>query len=325
MLWSVAPIILLLIDKKVRPQRKSLIRFISVFVVVQLLFSVFNMLGFRIYGEYSGMFYDSLICGTFTRYNHMANYLATFFFILCYEYFEHRSLRALYFYVLASFMGLLIAFSGSRMTTVLFVFTAFCFFSMYKSKKTVVLTIIGCTTFMSFYVLGNEHFLGQKADEGTGLERNMIGIIDFANSDDLSEGSTVALSAYLLLDKFDSPLLGNGKAYRGKEDFYFIPAGDKIGNFFRTDARLVFMLVEYGIIGLGLFLLLYYSIFKACYRYSEERRRCLYVGAFIYFLLFSLTDNGFWDYVQISILYIYVFSVIKGNHFEKDLVLTKHC
>lgn len=314
---NIAPFFLILINKDVRPKRDSFIHFIIVFVYIQLFFSLLNLADYRIYKDVTGLSDDNLIQGTFTRYNHMANYLAIFFFILTYEYYMCKRLNVKTYYFMGFLIGFLITISGSRMNFILFAFTFFYFFCFSHGKKVAVLTSIGAASLFSIYVIGNETFLGQKDWEGTGFERNLIGVIDLANSDDLSEGSTLALSAYLLIDKFNSPVIGNGKAYRG-ENFYGHLTDTWNENIYRTDARLAFMLVEYGIVGLFLFLLLYAAIFKSCFLFGEEKQKSLYWGAFFYFILFSLTDNGFWDHVVFSVLFIYAFSV-KSDKVEKSI------
>lgn len=110
----------------------------------------------------------------------------------------------------------------------------------------------------STFVIGNDSFYGQNADEEAGFMRNLIGIVDLVNSEDLSQGSTLAL------------------------------------------------------LGLSLFFLLFISMFKGCYLYSEEHDKSLYMGIGIFFLLFSLTDGGFWDFFFFSFVFIYTFS-IKSN------------
>ena len=307
-LWSLAPMALLIVDERLRPSRESLFHFISVFVFVQSFFCLLNFSGISIYGDVTGGFDEHLICGTFTRYNHMANYLAVFFFVLTYECFGRRGIDRKKYFLLSSIIGLLIALSGSRMTLLLFGFTAYFFFCLFQSKKVVVATFLISAYLFSSLIIGNNNFYGEVADEGTGLERNMIGVIDLANSDDLSEGSTLSMSAYILMTKFDSPIMGNGRSYR-EGHFYGHPSDTYNNeNIFKTDARLAFMLIEYGVIGLGLLLLMFANIFKGCFLFSEEKNKALYWGAGFYFLLFSITDNGFWDYTIFSVVLIYVFS-----------------
>ena len=213
---------------------------------------------------------------------------------------------------MAFIIGLIILMSGSRMSLFLFAFTSFYFFSVFYQNKKIVFTIVLTSIFLSFYYLkGNESFSGQNADEGTGLERNVIGVVDLANSEDLSEGSTLSMSAKVLFLYFNSPYMGNGQLYR-EGCYYGDPTDPKDtynnADIYKTDARLAFMFVEYGIIGLCIFFYLFFSMFKGCYLYSEEHRKALYLGTGLFFLLFSITDNGFWDYLIFSSIFIYVFS-----------------
>lgn len=319
LLFSIAPFILLYIDKRTRPHRYSLLKFIHFFIIVQSIFCVLNLLGYRIYGDISGIFDDNLVCGTFTRYNHMANYLATFYLIVTYEFYEGKLIKRKNYLFMTIFIGGLILISGSRMNLILYTFIFLFFFFINHRVKYSILIFIAFFSAFCVYFIGNRSYSGQSGDEGTGFERNIIGITNLSNADDISEGNTLALSAYLLADKFESPLIGNGQAFR-KNSYYDVT--DEINeDAFKTDARLVFMLVEYGIIGLLLFLFIYFVIFKGTYMYSYEHKRRLYLCAFIYFLLFSLTDNGFWDYTQFSIVLIYAFS-IKMNEKRNIIVST---
>ena len=322
-LWSVVPLALLVVDKRLRPTRKSFIRFVFVFVYVQIFFCILNLWGIRIYGEYSGLYDESLICGTFVRYNHMSNYLVIFFFILTYEFFKCKSIKRKQYYWMAFLIGLIILASGSRMSLMLFLFTCFYFFcAYYQNKKIVIITIMLSVLLLGSYLKGNRNFSGQGADEGTGYERNMIGVIDLANADDITEGNTLSMSAKVLFFYLNSPYMGNGQLYR--EGFFYGNPKDPRDTYnnadiFRTDARLAFMFVEYGIIGLCMFFYLFASMYKGCFLYSEEKNKALYWGAGLYFLLFSITDNGFWDYIIFSSVIIYVFSkkhVIKEDPFQ---------
>lgn len=182
-----------------------------------------------------------------------------------------------------------------------------CIVYIYYGKRYILLFFLLLVSLFFVYIKNNEIFIGQNADEGTGIERNVIGVIDLANSDDLSEGSTLALSANLFMNYFNSPFIGNGKDHRSVF-FYGNPALDPFAGSYKNDARLAFMLVEYGIIGLSLFLFLFSSTFKACLSYSEEKSNRLYFIAFFYFLLFSITDAGFWDAQIFSCFFVYVFS-----------------
>lgn len=314
-LWSVVPLALLMTSRRVRPSRQSLIRFVVFFVIIQIIFCIFNIFGYKVYEEtVENDFEESLIRGTFTRFNVMAEYLSIFFFLLSYEYMENKGLRRKTYYLIAFLMGLMIILSGSRMSLILFIFAIFFCVFVYKSKKYVFVSLVAFVSSFSIYIIGNEHFAGQRAVGGTGLERNLIGIIDLANSDDISEGNTMSASAYLLFYKLNSPIFGNGKAYR-KDYFYGNPNIDQYNEgLFKVDATLAFMFVEYGIIGLSLFFFLFASIFKACYLFSQERKKYLYWGAGLYFLLYSVTDPGFWHYTFFSFFVIYVFSEDKKKN-----------
>lgn len=126
-------------------------------------------------------------------------------------------------------------------------------------------------------------------------------------------------SSFSPFDKF-MPILGNGRSYR--KDYYYGKPTEAYNNegSFKVDARLAFMFVEYGIIGLSLFFFLFFSIFKGCFMYIEEHKKVIYVGAMIYFLLNSITDSGFWDYIIFSSVLIYVFSINNNKNVGECIV-----
>lgn len=300
-----APCLLLILCPKVRPNRNSVITFICFFVIVQLVFCIMNSFGFRIYSaafDYSD-FSNNLISGTFARYNHMTNYLSSFFLVLLYAYFEDRSINKLLFIITSLIIGTIILFSGSRMSIVLFVFLSL-FYVFYHNRKHIVkLSLVVLLLIVIFPLLANNDlFYGQKEDSGTGFERNVLGITNIINSSDLSEGSTIAYSLYLFNYKSTDILFGNGVSYSNHkyyEDNVFTDVGA-----YKSDARYAFMIVEYGIIGFMLYMMLFYLMFKQLVIRFHKKQLLLYV-CLCYYLLFGVTDEGFFDIMQCSIPFIY--------------------
>ena len=325
-IWIVAPSFLLITNKKVRPNRNSFIHYIFLFVLIQSIFCLLNLCGIKIYGNSSVDWEENLICGTFMRYNHMANYLSIYYLILMYEYMEHKRIERKIFLIMAVVIGTIILLSGSRMTLLLFSFVSIFFVLIYKSWKYSIASLFAIASFVGIYIIGNDSFDGQKADGGTGFERNAIGIINLVNSDDISKGSTIDMSATVLYEYFKSPLTGNGKSYR-KEYYYGKPDDTYHNEFiFKTDARLAFMFVEFGLFGIVLYTLLFISLFKSGHLYGEEHKKSFYWGLGIYFLLFSVTDPGFWEKVIFSIVFVYVFSTIKSdrNRISKRAIINSN-
>ena len=316
-LYMLAPFILLAIDKRVVPDRKSFVVYIEWFVWIQVFFCFLNLFGFRLYGNiHDDSFDDSLICGTFTRYNHMANYLATFFFVLSNEYYKYKRISIKKYYILSSLIGLLIVFSGSRMTFVLYAFSIFYYVIIYYRKSIIgVLCVIVVLIASWKLIAGNQDYYGMNQNDGEGLERTISGIVNVANSDDLSQGSTIALSVLLLESFFDSPLTGNGMSKRGS-DFYYFSENASEKNF-PTDARLVYMLVEHGIIGVLLYAFFFLSILKYTKFMGQEHERSFFLGALLFFVLFTITDDGIFDRIQLLIFVTYSFSYINNRYILK--------
>ena len=111
---------------------------------------------------------------------------------------------------------------------------------------------------------------------------------------------------------YNSPLWGNGLSWKGEYAY-----GDIDGNY-KADARLAFVLVEFGIIGLLLFLFYFVKIFNATKRIVPITMKKSLLLVFVYFSIFTFTESGFFDLHCIPYLFIYYFSVKRFYNEHSD-------
>lgn len=89
----------------------------------------------------------------------------------------------------------------------------------------------------------------------------MEGFLNLGNSDKGSTNSTFDLSIYLLDQCFDTGVVfGNGYAERG--DFAYGTFGAVSLDNFVADARIAYLLVEYGLLGVSLYMITFFSFFQ---------------------------------------------------------------
>lgn len=310
-IFLVLPTIILCKSHMLRPSKKQLLYFCVIFVFVQV---VFCILGIKIYSYYYdwGSWQGDFICGSFYRYNHMTNYLTSMFLFLCIAYFQDKKISTKIFVPTALIMGILVFMSGARMSVILFVFTFISFVLCYQSKNFVKIGLFALVLFQGWLFLSKNYNVDlSDADHSTGIERNVAGIMNIIESKS-NDDNTLSLSDFLLLTKFNNPIMGNGYAYRMTKEYELNDT--IIESTFKTDARLAFMLVEYGILGCILFAFLFYCIIKVNYLQSSNINKKVWYIVIAYYILFTFTETGMFDVMQLSFLSI--FSFAKDENYE---------
>lgn len=311
MMHIAVPLLLILNCERIRPQKRILIKYTYFIIIVELIFCCLNL--FSEFKVYSGVFesynYEShLISGTFARFNHLTNYLSTLFLFLSVEYFYFKKIEKKNFYVMTLLIGIMILMSGSRLSLILFVFIIFSFIYIYQRRFFFILLIC----LMAFLIVflcstSSTSFTIAEQDEGTGIERNVMGLKSFFQSDITEGNSTVSLSAYLLLFEFHNPIFGNGYSYMGVEGYN---RGDFANQeVFIADAHLAYMFVEYGFVGCMMFLIFYVNFFKTVIVEKIIKNRQVIIVVVVYYILNTITDMGLFDTSLLSFFYIFTFSL----------------
>ena len=307
-LFLLLPTLALSISSTIRPDRKLLIRFIFYFIIIQTLFCFFNTLGLSVYSKFieDATFADDYFSGTFLRYNHLTNYLTTMYLILTIEYFVNNAIPKYVFILFTLLLGIIILMSGARISVVLFFMIIGMSLLFYRGRNLILISVLAAVFLWGVSFFASKYDVGiQNADSSSGLERNVTGLVDLAGSQD-TDDNTLALSAILLVTNFNNPLMGNGYAFRNTTEY---DISDNMNEeVVKTDARMAYMLVEYGIIGFLCLVYLFCRIFKAnMVQFNVENRR-MWILIILYYIAFTFTETGIFDLMQFSMISILCFS-----------------
>jgi hypothetical protein len=315
------PTLALQISPRLRPLRNELIRFVLIFIAIQTVFCLLNNIGIRIYTKFNddSSFADEYFCGTFLRYNHLTNYLTTLYLLLSIAYFVNFTISKWTYVILSCILGTIVLLSGARISVVLFFMTLILFLLLYRGKKLVLFLAVAfivaynASSFLSSYNVGTKN-----ADQGTGFERNVTGLSDMFDSKSI-EDNTLSLSGYLFLTKFNNPLFGNGYAFWNGSEYEMSESLNE--NVMQTDARMAYMIVEYGIIGCLCFAFLFYGIFKNNSILLNQKSGKLWSVIVLYYIAFTFTETGMFDLMQLSMISIYCASVESVKQISKSDVI----
>jgi hypothetical protein len=315
-------LLIILIDKQLIPTPKQITRFLTYFILFQLVFVIANNYGIYVYLTYyipevtvmpSGALIESfserLAMGTFQSFNSLANFLTTIFLFVSLEFFSGKRQLSLQNYIIISVViGVMIVFTGARASLVLFfliIILSNLSFIKHNSRFFMfgsILFLLSLVFVMTFDTYGIN-------ESENGVNRSLVGLSNSFDTKKDEDLSTVSLSTYLLDNYFwRSPFIGNGIAYKG--EFAYGNKGVVSLTGFAADSRLAFILVEYGFIGFLLYMYFFITVFffpRSMTPKSDQRK--LYI-CFIYFFILTITENGFFDRYNISLFFIYTYSFL---------------
>lgn len=184
-----------------------------------------------------------------------------------------------------------------------------CIINWEKHRKELLLSISLFAFIITFFIALSNFVLENSSIEG--LNRTMEGFLSLVNSDKGSTNSTFDLSIYLLDQYFDTGgVFGNGYAERG--DFAYGTFGVVSLNNFVADARIAYLLVEYGLLGFSLYMITFYSFFSDM-KTRKDFTNCrtkLFV-CYCYYFVLSLTEAGFFDRIFLPYMFIFAFTCLR--------------
>lgn len=308
--FMVCPLLLLARFQAIRPTPKIMVVFVKFIVILQAVCCFLNVFGIRIYK--SIYIYDSFelnaISGSFARYNHMANYLTTLFLFISVWYFVTKTISKKTYIELTTIIGALVLLSGAKVSLVLYLFVFFSFLYLHNRSKVKRIIMILAPCIISLLLFFHIKGINQgEAEKVSGLERNIYGLAHVLQSSSKDDDSTLFLSTLLYDRFFDNPILGNGYLNYDIDKY-----STSIGNWysvdvFLSDARLLFTLVEYGILGTLLYIFFYFSVF----RYVKESTHLKGVVVWLiagYYILLTVTEIGIFDIYMYAMIFIFLFA-----------------
>lgn len=309
-------LIYIVLNKNALPSYQDIIKFFKATLIIETVVVILNVFNIYIFpSQYQSLMMEnfmgelvevdvSKITGTFYRYNGLANFLTTIFLFISIEYFSKNYIKFSQYLTLCIIFIIPIALSGAKISLVIYFFIFLICGIFYFKKHSTITTIAIFSSIIVFIFLKN--FNPAQLDiNNTGIERQLIGLSNFINDMDSDESSTVGLSNYLLSNYFDKkPLIGNGYSYKG--DFAYGSIGSMVSlRNFTSDARVAFILVEYGIIGFLLYTNFFYKIFSYLRKKTSIQFRRNLTICFIYYAILTITESGFFDRLCFPLIFIY--------------------
>ena len=303
---------LMQVDRKLIPSAKSVLTVLIFFLIYEFIWCLLNLNGIHIYvcQYFENVTYRNaygfnvdLVSGTFQRFSDLSDFLTTIFLFVCILFFYERRLSKKLFVFFSVMIISMVVISGSKVAIILIFFLLFfCSFSKwheYKILNLSILIILGAI--VSLFTLFN--FVNLSLPEISGLNRITYQLSNIFYSFDKADSGTLTLSFYLLDNYFyRDPLFGNGLATYGGSGAYGMTT------FFKTDSRIAFILVEYGLLGFAAFMSYYFNLFKTVLQRTGHYRTMIL--SFTYFFLLTITQPGFFGYIPLFlfILLSHVFS-----------------
>lgn len=314
--YTLVPLFVFLIDKKMWPSLKGLFIVAIVICVVQLLFIPLNLQGIFTYsGRYQEILEGGtealLMSGTFTRSNMMADYLSVIYMFITIDFFSRKSLSIFQFIIVSVIIWIPLLFAGSKMPIVATVVNVFLCFALFNRKKfalvgVVILLFLGLLNFLQSNNSG-------EVSSIDGVNRVVGEMSAFTQSKSKKGGddeSTFKFSTDLIERYYwDAPLFGHGNAYKNDEYAYYSIL-DTSG--LKTDATLAFYLVEYGIIGLCIYLFFQFKLLSfSSFSIPPTIRRQVVLMIFTFFFLFAFTERGLFDKNYFIFIFTYMFGLAR--------------
>lgn len=315
-LYAVSPMALFLLDKRTRPSLKQIYATTIIILLVQLVWLPLNMEGvFAYMSRYQEIVLNadeaSLLPGTFARSNGMADFVSIVFLFICVDFFARHQIPKWQFILITIIVCVLLISAGSKLPVVCTMASFLLCAVLFSKKGILVAMLVSALGVSMFLYLANT---SEKVSENEGVNRIVNGLSGFtkAKKSGKEDTSTFSLTGKLI-DKYfmESPLWGCGNSYKGNDIAYKVnyPVSDLTT--IRADATFAYYLVEFGLIGLLLYLFYYYRIIRyACLLLPHELHRISFV-IFVFFLLFSMTEGGIFITSNYPYIFMYLFALQK--------------
>ena len=327
-IYCFLPILVMMLDKEVRPKLNQLFGVLVFIVVVQLFFVPLNLEGIVVYTMryQDNLFLQEelgLVSGTFSQSNALADFLSVAYLFICVDFFARKGMSNKTFFFVSAVILTLLSLTGSKMPIVCSLMAlAMCVFYY---KREMILPIVSILVGLTLVIVLSWNNIEKLGEQYRGVDRFVSGMSNFINSTKGKEdnNSTVKLST-ALLDKYylESPFIGCGYAYKGQEKAYPLNLNsDFVLSDYMADATLALHIVEYGIIGIILFLWYYYSLIKYSVILTFRRKgNAVAIIMFYFFLFFSVTEGGLFYRPNFFYFYTYIFAVQRYFE-EKKMIL----
>lgn len=326
LLSQLLPLIFFVQRKDLLPPVNKVFKFICFIVVIQIICAILELNGIHVYltffipyiedlgNGYLSVYEKAGIRGSFPGTAGFANFVTTIFLFISLEYFSKKRISSLFYCILSVVFFLLILLSGVRACLALFMIIIFVGSSLFIKKNLSFFVVsVALLVFSSLFLLSLDPVVARNLTPYDGINRQLAGLTTYRQADNDSEMGTLFLSSYLIDNYWEkSPIIGNGLIYKGEYAYGSFSTVNLVN--FRADSRLALILVEYGIVGLLLYLLFFYSIINYLNRSLDRQNRKKMLACYLFFLLVTIVDPGFFDRLCFPMLYVYALSVLYSSN-----------
>lgn len=323
LVYTIPPMVVLMLNKKARPSIKSIYWVVFIIYVIELLWIPLNTMGVFAYpARYQELMAGELdmICGTFTRSNMLADFVAFTYFFTVLDYLIRRKTPFLLFLIISIMAFILLFASGSKLPIVVVVIGFI--YSIVLFKKDKIGVVIAALLVFAGIIL----FLStNKVEPNTpyeGFNRIVSEMSSFAQSkvNKSEDESTFGISKELLDNYFwSSPFIGNGYSYKGNDNAYYVSRSGIDLASLKADATFAYYLVEYGLVGTILFIIFYYYVIKCACSFVPYNRKKINLAVLLFYLLFSATEGGLFSMSLYTYAYIYLYALTRYYQEKKAL------
>lgn len=273
---------------------------------------------------------ENLVMGSFTSFNKLGNFLTTIYLFVALEYFSKDRMPTFLFYSFSLVVFIIIILTGARMSLVLFGLSFIISNVLYwKRHKLMLVSTLGLIIVSYTFLLAFDIQYANTFTDNDGINRQLGGLAKFVQGmeEDEEDTSTLSLSTYLIDNFFlNAPLMGNGLSYRG--EFAYGNHGTVTLTNFINDSRLAYVLVEFGLIGFMVYAFYFGSIASFLTHRVERKERVKIKVAFLYFILLTIMEPGFFDRSNFPLVYVYALCVLSATanvgRFQESNVISNH-
>lgn len=331
----ILPLIFMLLRKDAIPQISTLKKFIILVIVIQLIIAPLNLIGIYVFlpfyfpniiisetGQVIESHDESLVMGTFSRYNMLANFLTTIYLFLALEYFSKKNISRFKFYSSSIIILLIILLTGAKISLALFaIIITLCSTIYIKNNFKICLLCWSSIIICIMFLLTFDY---TTTDNNAGIDRHLKGFAKYFQSDiDDENNSTIGLSTYLFKNYLDNdPLFGNRLSYKG--EFAYGNLGMCTLTHFRADSRIAYTIIEVGLIGFILYLFFFGTIFMSLSSIIPTSERKKLIIIFIYFFILTITEGGFFDRWIFPLCYLYVLTILYNSNIHNRIYEKKY-
>lgn len=325
----ILPLMLMTMRKDLCPGYRILCKIIGMILVLQIVGLAIDYSGNHVYPTFyipyvnvreNGVAIDDTVregvnMGTFPSGSLMANCLSIIYLFVALEYFSGHLFKWKVFVLLTISIGTMILFSGIRAAMLLFVFAFFISNLIYLKRHFILFTVVLSIAF-SFLVwlISLDVRSARSYSDNEGINRQIKGMASFVQSKKNKEDdkSTFRLTTYLLENYLmDGFFFGNGREHKG--EFAYGNSGSVTLQLFFSDARLAYIAVEFGILGIFVYFFYFNSIFKFLKKEVPYKNKKKLTICFVFLGLMTIVDVGLFSRFIFPLVYLYSFGILSNT------------